>query len=111
MSFHHDENALLTLHTSHTKTQETETVLSLWQTVSRRRVATARFAGQVLSAGWDDQGLSLALLRFNPELAKQAANRTGLWPWATPSTSPFLFHVWDVRMIPVAGEERPHGGH
>lgn len=99
VSFYHYENALLTLHESNSGTKGNvtrETVLSLWQTASRRRIATARLPGQFMSAGWDTQGTRLALLRFNPALTKVR------WPWSAQSSSPFLFHVWDVQATPIA---------
>ena len=105
VAFHRNENALLTLHTSYSGVKENvmiETVLSLWQTSSRRRIATARLAGQFMSAGWDNQGTRLALLRYNSELTKTPPGQASVWPWSTRSTSPFLFHVWDVRAMPIA---------
>lgn len=105
VAFHRNENALLTLHTSYSGMKENvtiETVLSLWQTSSRRRIATARLAGQFMSAAWDIQGQRLALLRFNPELTKTPPGQTNFWPWSSRSTSPFLFHVWDVRAMSIA---------
>ena len=105
VSFYHNENALLTLHESYSGTKEnvtSETVLSLWQTSSRRRIATARLPGQFMSAGWDIQGTRLALLRCNPALSKAR------WPWSDQSSSPFLFHVWDVRAMPIASSSASH---
>ncbi len=110
LAFHRNENALLTLHTSYSGTKETatsETALSLWQTTTCRRIATARLPGQFMSADWDIQGTRLALLRYNPELTKRPATRTSLWPWFNQPTSPFLFHVWDVRLVLATGEREP----
>ena len=108
LAFHRTENALLTLHTdyfgqknatSSPKTKwQTETVLTLWQVGSRRRIATARLPGQFMSAGWDSQGMLLALLRYDPRLANSSSSLAGLLPWRTSSAHRHMFHLWDVRV-------------
>ena len=104
LAFHRTESALLTLHTSYSKGNVTiETVMSLWQTSSRRRIATARLPGLFMAAGWDTQGTRFALIRHNPAMSNLPPSMTNLLPWSTPPTSPFLFHVWDVNVIPQSG--------
>lgn len=105
VAFHRNENAVLTLHTSYSGVKGNvtiETVLSLWQTSSRRRIATARLAGQFGSAAWDKQGQRLALLRVNPVMSRTANSGTSFFPWFSKPSSPFLFHVWDVRAVPMS---------
>lgn len=106
LAFHRRESALLTLHTSYFGVKENvtiETVMSLWQTNTRRRIATARFPGQFMSAGWDTQGTRLALIRLNSATRHLPPSKSSLWPWETQTTSPFLFHVWDVSVVPQTG--------
>ena len=106
LAFHRRESALLTLHTSYSGEKENvtiETVMSLWQTSSRRRIATARLPGLFMAAGWDTQGTRFALIRHNPAMSKLPPSMTNLLPWSTQPTSPFLFHVWDVKVIPQSG--------
>ena len=102
LAFHRNESALMTLHTSYSGTKgdvTIETVLSLWQTSSRRRIATARLPGQFMSAGWDIQGTRFGLLRYNSALSQRPPTSTGFWPWFNQPTSHFHFHVWDVRTV------------
>ena len=106
LAFHRRESALLTLHSSYSGVKENatiETVMSLWQTNTRRRIATARFPGQFMSAGWDTQGTRLALIRMNSARRHLPPSKSSLWPWETQTTSPFLFHVWDVNVVPQSG--------
>lgn len=106
LAFHRRESALLTLHTSYSGVKENvtiETVMSLWQTNTRRRIATARFPGQFMSAGWDIQGTQLALIRMNSATRNLPPSKSSLWPWETQTTSPFSFHVWDVSAVPQPG--------
>ena len=109
IAFHRNENALLTLHTDYSGQPgdaKSETILTLWQVGSRRRIATARLPGQFMSAGWDSQGMLLALLRFDPRLANspstsnasQGNDSPTLFPWRTSSAHPHMFHLWDVRV-------------
>ena len=106
LAFHRTESALLTLHTSYSGVKDNvtiETALSLWQTSSRRRIATTRLPGLFMAAGWDTQGTRFALIRHNPAMSNLPPSMTNLLPWSTPPTSPFLFHVWDVKVIPQSG--------
>lgn len=103
ITFHRTESELLTLHTAYSGVKEDvtiETVMSLWQTNTQRRIASARFPGQFMSAGWDSQGTQLALIRLNSATRHLPPSKSSLWPWETQTTSPFLFHVWDVSVVP-----------
>jgi hypothetical protein len=103
LAFHRTESALLTLHTSYTGEKNNvtiDTVMSLWQTNTRRRIATARFPGQFMAAGWDIEGTRLAMIRLNPANRNLPPSRSSFWPWESQTTMPFLFHVWDVNVVP-----------
>lgn len=104
LSFHRDESLLCTLHTAYAGKDEsfkTETVLSLWDVTTQRRVSTARLAGQCMSAGWDASGSQLALLRFDHRISQSPAKRSGLLPWQWTESRPHMFHVRDVKTASV----------
>ncbi len=107
VSFHRDQDALLTLHTEYAMTdgktdnQKITTVLSLWQVGSKKRISTARFDGQFMAAGWNRDGMMLGLLRFDHRLANAPAVQTGFFPWETYRRPAHLFHLWDLRVMPI----------
>lgn len=101
LTFHRDQDALLSLHTHYRPDKDRpnqhipETVLTLWHVGSKQRMSTARLDGQVMSAGWDSMGFQLALLRFDHRLAQQS---TVNWPWESSPQRAHMFHLWDIRV-------------
>ena len=80
-------------------THQSMVSVSAWDINRGQRIASAEMPGHLLHATWSAYGMKLALVRMS-ETGQQARGMT--MPWEAPSVSPFMLHIWDLRIA-----ERP----
>ena len=69
--------------------------VSAWDTHRGQRIASAEIPGDLLSAIWSGYGMKLASVR----MSESRQQRSGItMPWESPPASPFMLHIWDVRI-------------
>lgn len=67
------------------ETHDSYTLVSAWDAIRGKRVATAEVPGQVMSSGWNPHGTQLATIRYFSHLPSDSKHV----PWA--------FHLWEMK--------------
>jgi hypothetical protein len=70
--------------------------VSAWDINRGQRIASAEMPGHLLHATWSAYGMKLAIVRLNDHTSRSGKLQ---FPWESRSSSPFMLHVWDMRIV------------